>query len=133
MIWQSPLSWNLSLKTQPRKATFSGLDQTLAEPDREWLRVQLTARDGQREIFQLHVVSTNPIAVSHDKNLRGGDSDTLVTVNERVIHHERVHQCRRLRRDVGIQILAAECHRGSRHRRFESPLVTHSGRAAEIL
>src|SRR3972149_7015319 len=57
----------------------------------------------------------------------------LVSIKERVVHHNREAKCCRLVGEIWIQILTFECHAGLRDGREKGGEIAHSGGAASLL
>ena len=82
--------------------------------------LDLAAGDGERRSRRARrprTSSSTPFDVQEE--LGGRRADPLVAVDERVVHHERVHERGGLGLDVGVQVLAAEGHLRPREGRLE--------------
>src|SRR6185295_17685761 len=104
---------------------------SLADPYGQGLGRDFTAGNGEGQVGERFVVGFQLMAVDGEEELGRHRAHALVPVHERVIHHEGVHQGRRLRGEIGIEVVAAERHLRLGRSRFEPPPVPDPCGASE--
>src|SRR5512143_2761593 len=114
-------------------ASLLGGLEPLAKPDCERLGGQLAPGHGERDLLEVGIRRPEAVAVDLHHELGGCGADALVPVHERVVDDERVHERRRLRGEVGIEILTVERHAWPRGGRLEGPAIPQAPAPAKGL
>lgn len=68
-------------------------------------------------------------SIETEEELRGHRADPLVSIDEGMIHDQRMPEGRRLVGDIGIEVLPAERHLGPGERGFQAALFAKAVRA----
>ena len=103
----------------------------LPEPDGETLGVDLPAGNCQGDVLEFLVGRKKTSLVDLDEQFRRHRSHTFVAVNERMVHHERMHERRGLAGEIGVEILAAEGGSRPRDRRLQRAAISEPAASAE--